>query len=152
MDEADKLLSQQLYSWLPLLLQQTTPTSLVGLSGWLHHKSDIAEILPPSLSLSPRPFPLPSLHVPSSAVCASDLLAAHQHVQKLLLSATMTQDPEALAMLQLHRYHMCTSTYWYIHVYFYIIIVIIYLLGHVHYWLTDRSCSQWPFLVLDITT
>lgn len=87
-----------MYSWLPQLLQQATPSS-VGLSAWLQERSDVPHLFP-----SPPPFfPSPLPHPPRpTSVCASQLLSTQQYIQKLLFSATMTQDPEALALLQLH--------------------------------------------------
>ena len=89
-----------MYSWLPQLLQQATPSSIVGLSAWLQERSDVPHLFPPPLSS----FPPPLLRPPQTpAVCASQLLSTQQYIQKLMFSATMTQDPEALALLQLHR-------------------------------------------------
>lgn len=89
-----------MYTWLPQLLQQAMPSSLVELSAWLQEKSDVPHLLPPPLPSSPPPLPRLSQ---APAVCASQLLSTQQYIQKLLLSATMTQDPEALAFLQLQR-------------------------------------------------
>lgn len=89
-----------MYSWLPQLLQQATPSSLVGLSAWLQERSDVPHLFPPPLPSSPPPLPRPPQ---PPAVCASQLLSTRQCIQKLMFSSTMTQDPEALALLQLHR-------------------------------------------------
>jgi ATP-dependent RNA helicase DDX51/DBP6 len=103
-DEADKLLSQQIYSWLPLLLfkatsqSEATPTSLNRLGTWLRNTNGRISCPSSSPSISP-------------CISGTSFKSAHQlssphrqgQIQKLLLSATMTQDPEALAMLKLHR-------------------------------------------------
>ncbi|CAI8045844.1 ATP-dependent RNA helicase DDX51 [Geodia barretti] len=105
-DEADKLLSQQIYSWLPLLLlkatttsqSEATPTSLNSPSTWLRNINERISCPSSSPSISP-------CISGTSFKCARQLSSPQRqgHVQKLLLSATMTQDPEALAMLKLHR-------------------------------------------------
>lgn len=102
-DEADKLLSQQMCSWLPRLLQQVTVSSSGGLLAWLNSRSEVSHVLPSPLPPSSLPTPA-HLPVATALACASSLLSTQQRVQKLLLSATMTQDPEALEVLQLHRY------------------------------------------------
>lgn len=109
-DEADKLLSQQIHSWLPLLLQcqsipisqpETTPTSLSKLGTWLGSRSELPYSFSPPSS--------PSYWTPgaTNSILTADqfLLPKRKHIQKLLLSATMTQDPEALVMLTLHRFY-----------------------------------------------
>ena len=103
LDEADKLLTQQMHSWFPQLLQQMTCCLATGvLCSWLRERSELplssAALPPPLTSLTPP------VTVTDSLGSASRLLSAQSHVQKLLLSATMTQDPEALALLQLYRF------------------------------------------------
>ena len=101
-DEADKLLSQQIQSWLPRLLKQTTPTSLCSMSDWLKGRSELSHILPLLSSLTSSH--LPTLSTPNHLITAKHLLSqSSSPLQKVLLSATMTQDPEALDMLQLHK-------------------------------------------------
>ena len=99
------MLSQQSHYWLPQLLQkatptlsEATPTSTAELCGWLASGSDL------DLSSLSHSHCIPSVTATPSVTCAQHLLHSHTRLQKLLLSATMTQDPEALAMLHLHRY------------------------------------------------
>ena len=104
-DEADKLVGQHIQSWLPHLLSQTTPTGESGLGDWLMSRSELSASLPAPL-LPPSPSPLPA----TTLTCARHVLSESSgHVQKLLLSATMTQDPESLALLELHRYSLPPS-------------------------------------------
>ena len=94
LDEADGLLDQQFHGWLSAVLRASQSVSHAMAASWL---TSSLPLMLPNLCL---PTPASPFH---SSLCSNALTIPSQPLQKLLFSATLTLDPEQLALLELHQ-------------------------------------------------